>query len=151
MKGDSSFIACTGDSGETWDVYLCSFDKAEHVVKLVCAPEVAEVITDLLNKGLGPDKEKPLVFGRAFWQRFGEEWPTAVAPRPPVPAAPKRGGTQRDAMFLLGVLYTLCESRIDPSHPAFGKMPDWGALAYLLRHYLVKNDGDLRAPLPFRP
>lgn len=116
----------------------------EHVAKLRCEPLVAERINDLLNESLEQRHNTvPLIFKMATWQLLEQEKTPMGA------AAIKQFPRQTEELSLLSVMYTVCESRIDPSHPAHRYRPDWGVLAYMLRYHLVKNGGELRAPLPF--
>ena len=63
--------------------------------------------------------------------------------------APRKSRQKEEAMFLLGVMYTVCESRIDPSHPCHNITPDWAALSFMLRRFLVEASGSLECPMPF--
>ena len=62
----------------------------------------------------------------------------------------KKSRQKEEAMFLLGVMYTIAESRIDLSHPCHDVTPDWAAVAFMLRQFLSDAGGSLEYPMPFQ-
>lgn len=65
-------------------------------------------------------------------------------------ASRKKRSQKDEALFLLGVFYTVCESRIDPSHPCNSSTPDWAALSFMLRKFLTDAGGNLECPMPLQ-